>query len=108
MVQAIERGRVAVVVLYQPGGADDEATVANVRELEDARSESPRLRRQTAVFTDRLSNAADYLGVTSSLGVSQAPAVFMLSRNGPATLLEGYTDGRSLRQYLADALDGTR
>jgi hypothetical protein len=68
VVQAIERGRVAVVVLYQPCGADDEATVANVRELEDARSESPRLRRQTAVFTDRLSNAADYLGVTSSLG----------------------------------------
>jgi hypothetical protein len=57
-----------------------------------------------SVFTDRLKHAGEYVGVTGSLQVSQAPAIVILSPGGEARLLEGYTDGRSLRQHLTDAL----
>jgi hypothetical protein len=101
---ALERDRVAVIVLYQPGAADDEATLGAVRSLEEVSAEQGKSRGGVEVFTDRLTNAGDYLGVTAALGVSQAPAVAIVRPAGEARLLEGFQDGNSLRQHVADAL----
>jgi hypothetical protein len=105
VARALAHRQVAAVTLWEPRGADDVATVKQVREIETAQKRRPRLRRQVSVFTDRLQHAGDYVGVTGSLQVSQAPAIVILSPNGEARLLEGYTDGRSLRQHLTDALE---
>lgn len=102
--RALAERHVVAVTLWEPRGADDVATVKQVRELEAAQKRRPRLRKHVSLFTDTLQNAGDYVGVTGSLQVSQAPAVVLLSPNGQARLLEGYTDGRDLRQHLTDAL----
>jgi hypothetical protein len=105
VARALADRLVVAVTLWEPRGADDVATVRQVRELEAARQRRPRLRKHVSVFTDRLQNAGEYVGVTGSLQVGQAPAVVILSPSGEARLLEGYTDGRSLRQHLTDALE---
>ena len=102
--QALDRNNVAVIVLYQPGAADDEATLDAARRLQEGSAGQGKSRGGVEVFTDRLTNAGDYLGVTAALGVSQAPAVAIVRPTGEARLLEGFQDGNSLRQHVADAL----
>ncbi len=102
--QALDRNNVAVIVLYQPRAADDEATLDAARRLQEGSSGQGKSRGGVEVFTDRLTNAGDYLGVTAALGVSQAPAVAIVRPTGEARLLQGFQDGNSLRQHVADAL----
>jgi thioredoxin-related protein len=44
-----------------------------------------------------------YGELVENLGVSQAPAIVFINRRGRASLVEGYVDGQSLAQVIADA-----
>jgi cytoskeletal protein RodZ len=85
-----------VVIYFGATGADDTATAASVKELK-ASSKSG-----VTVFTDKLSNLADYRRVVGGLDVSQAPSIVIVDRDRKAQLLEGFIDAGSLRQSVAD------
>jgi hypothetical protein len=48
-------------------------------------------------------NVDRYDSLLEDLGVTQAPAIVVIDRRGEASLIEGYTDARSLAQVVADA-----
>jgi hypothetical protein len=86
-----------VVVLFFGGaGSDDAQTAGSVRALKASSGSA------VAVFTDKLSNLADYRRVVEGLDVSQAPSIVIVDRDRKARLLEGFIDAGSLRQYVAD------
>lgn len=101
VARALGRKQVVVLLLSQSGAADDEVTRRSVRRIEADRI---RGKRKVAVFSDRIHNVGEYRGVIGSLGVSQAPSIVVVPPSLEARLLEGYTDYRSLRQHVADAL----
>ena len=92
--RALERGNTVVLFFFQPGASDDAATAAAVHGV--------RGMRRVAVFTVPIGDVARYRAVVSGAGVSQAPAVVIATKKG-ATLVEGYVDGKTLAQRVADA-----
>jgi hypothetical protein len=54
------------------------------------------------VFTDDVANTERYGQLVENLGVTQAPAIVYIDRRGTASLVEGYVDGPSLAQVIAD------
>lgn len=92
VARALARKDVVVLLFTQNGGADDAATRAAVRALEDV-----------TVVIDRIEDIGKYRRVVSALGINQAPAVVIVDREGKARLVEGYTDPGSLAQQVEDA-----
>ena len=93
--RALARRKVVVLFFTQRVSADDVATRIALRQL--------RKRRDTEVFTAPLERLDRYGPAVSRLGVSQSPSIVIIGRNRKARLIEGYVDGGSLRQYVADA-----
>ena len=86
-----------VVILFQnPRALDDRAVADSVRLLD-------RKTKNVVVLTDDLRNVDNYGKLLENLGVSQAPAIVVIGRSGKAELVEGYVDGPSLVQVVADA-----
>ena len=95
VARAIKAGKVVVLFFSQPGSADDGATTAAVRAVERGGNR--------AVFTDRIDNLARYGPIVAAVGVAQAPAVVIVDKQRRPRLLEGFLDGQTLRQEVADA-----
>jgi len=86
-----------VVILFQnPRALDDKAVADSVRSLD-------RKTKHVVVLSDYLGNVDNYGKLLENLGVSQAPAIVVIGRSGKAQLVEGYVDGPSLVQVVADA-----
>ena len=58
--------------------------------------------KKLVVFTDDVANTERYGQLVENLGVTQAPAIVFIDRRGTASLVEGYVDGPSLAQVVAD------
>jgi len=95
ITKALEHKRTVVLFFFQRGSADDDATARSVASLKG--------RSGVDVFSAPISRLADYVGVTAGAGVSQAPAVVILGRNHSARLIEGFADGETLAQEVADS-----
>ena len=54
------------------------------------------------MFTDPIRRLARYRGLVGALGISQAPAIVIVGRDRRARVVEGYVDGASLAQDVAD------
>jgi hypothetical protein len=96
VVRALARGDAVVLFLTRSGAADDAATrkaVASVKGM-----------RHVSVVQAGLDDLVDYRSVLSGAGVSQVPAVVIVRTGHKATLIEGFVDGKTLRQNIADAL----
>jgi len=96
VLRALERRQEVAVFFNNPQGLDDQATAASVRYLKGHS-------KKTAVFTDDVKNVRRYGRLVENLGVSQAPAIVFINRRGTASLVEGYIDGPSLVQVVADS-----
>ena len=96
VIRALARGDAVVLFLTKDGAADDAATrkaVASVKGMRDV-----------SVVQAGLEDLVDYRSVLSGAGVSQIPAVVIVRTGHKATLIEGFVDGKTLRQNIADAL----
>lgn len=96
VVRALARGDAVVLFLTRSGAADDAATrkaVASVKGM-----------RNVSVVQAGLDDLVDFRSVLSGAGVSQVPAVVIVRTGHKATLIEGFVDGKTLRQNIADAL----
>lgn len=93
--RALDDRRTIVLFFYEPGSADDRATARGVAAL--------RGQRNLAVLTAPIGQLARYRGVVGELGISQAPAVVIVRKDGTARVVEGYVDPATLAQDVADA-----
>ena len=85
------------MILFQnPRALDDKAVADSVRSLD-------RKTKNVVVLSDDLRNVDNYGKLLEDLGVTQAPAIVIIGRSGKAQLVEGYIDGPSLVQVVADA-----
>lgn len=102
VTDALKDDKVVVLMFGQSGGADDKATRSAVRRLDSVGTSS--LGRHFEVFTDGVARLADYAAVIGNLGIAQVPATVIVAPDGEARVVQGFVDGRSLRQHVADAL----
>ena len=96
VLRAVEQRKEVVIFFRNLKGLDDKATAESVKYLE---SHTKRL----AIFTDDVEHARSYGELLQNVGATQAPAIVFVNRRGKASLVEGYVDGPSLRQVVADA-----
>ena len=92
---ALRDGRTTVIFFRQRKGADDAATARAVA--------VQRGRKNVAVFTASIKDLDRYRAVVAGLGITQAPAVVILGKEGKARLIEGFIDPPTLAQEVADA-----
>lgn len=92
--RAIDRKQRVVLFFGTPRGADDRAT---------ARAVVAQRGRGVVVVLEPLANLSRYRDLIGGLGISQAPAVVIVGRDGAARLVEGYVDSATLAQDVADA-----
>lgn len=91
----VEAGKIAVVLFYNPKGADDRAVR---RALEDV----PRAKGRVRVRQIPIDRVADYPAITQGVPVTQAPTVLVLGKAMRARRLVGYQDTASIRQLVGD------
>jgi hypothetical protein len=94
--RAVAGNKKVVIFFKNPRALDDKAVADSVRAL-DART------KNVVVLSDDLRNVDNYGKLLENLGVTQAPAIVVIGRSGKAQLVEGYVDGPSLVQVVADA-----
>jgi hypothetical protein len=94
--KALDRGDVVVFFFTRPGPADDTATRQAVNALHGL--------RHVTVVRAGLEDLTAYRPVLQGAGVSQVPAVVVVKKDAKARLIEGFVDGGTLRQNVADAL----
>ncbi|HEY6780491.1 MAG TPA: hypothetical protein VI111_06010 [Thermoleophilaceae bacterium] len=95
LARAVKDHRKALILFKQPRGLDDQATAEAVRAAD----------RQTKalVLSDDVRNTKRYGKLVEDVGVTQAPAIVIVDRDGKAHLIEGYVDAGTLVQELSDA-----
>jgi hypothetical protein len=96
VLRAVEQNKEVVVFFRNPRALDDKATAQSVKYLDSQT-------KKVAVFTDDVEHTRSYGKLLENLGVTQAPAIVFINNRGTASLVEGYVDGPSLAQVIADA-----
>ena len=94
--KALGRGDAVVFFFTRPGAADDTGTREAIKALAGV--------DHVTVVRAGLNELTTYRPVLSGAGVSQVPAVVVAHAGKQARLLEGYVDGGTIRQTVADAL----
>jgi len=97
ILDAIGDGKVAVVLFYEDAASDDRAVRRSVRAL-------PRHGGRVAVFLAPIADIGHYQAITRGASVQSAPTVLIVSADGSARAITGYTDAKEIDQYVSDAL----
>ena len=99
---AYKRGDTIALLVYRPGGIDDKLTRESAELLKSMSG--------VAFFETNVEHIARYAEITGPLGVTQAPALIVvspkrLSRGGvaPATVEYGFQTGEDVRQAIVDS-----
>jgi hypothetical protein len=99
---AYANGETIVLLIYRPGGIDDELTEKAAQVVEGI--------PDTALFEAKADQVARYVAITGPLGVNQAPALIVIrskERNGgdaaPATVTYGFQTASDIRQAIVDS-----
>lgn len=91
---AIGAHKVVVVLFYRRGAADDDAT---------ARSVSSVRSKHVSVFLASPKQFGSYRRLVGGLDLSSLPATVIVGKGRSARVLEGFVDGRTLAQEVADS-----
>lgn len=95
VLAAVRDGKETVVFFRNPKALDDKVTAQSVKYADEQT-------KKLLFFTDDVDNTERYGKLVENLGVTQAPAIVYIDRRGTASLVEGYVDGPSLAQVIAD------
>jgi hypothetical protein len=96
VAKALAKRHVVVLFFFQPGAADDRATAGAVAALRHGGG-------HPSVFTAPLSKLSDYRRLINGLDITSAPSTVIVGRDRKARVLEGFLDGRTLAQEVADS-----
>jgi hypothetical protein len=92
---ALAKDQVVVFFFTKPGPADDTGARIAVRSIEGMKG--------VKVFKADLADVGAYRPMLSQLQISQVPATAIVRPGRQAVLLQGFVDGGTLRQNVADA-----
>jgi hypothetical protein len=118
--RALHEGKIAVILFWNPKGADDAIVDYELRLLETVHhlirplAHTPQLRRQLAesglelekrfaAFTSPASQVATYGSITRGVQVYQTPTLLIVNKRGQTTVLTGLQDALSIEQAIDEA-----
>jgi len=99
LVRDIKRGKVAVLLFWNPEAADDVAARGALRAL-DLRG------GKVVVRVISIDDVAQYESITSGVKIAQSPTTVVVGRNGHTRVIMGLTEPREVAQAVGDALAG--
>jgi hypothetical protein len=94
VASAIGAHKTVVVLFYRRGSADDDAT---------AKAASSVKGKNVAVFLASPKQFGSYRRLVGGLDLSGLPATVIVGKDRSARVLEGFVDGRTLAQEVADS-----
>jgi hypothetical protein len=120
--RALNEGKIAVILFWNPKGADDAIVDYELRLLEAVHhlirplAHTPQLRRQLAAsglelekrfaaFASPSSQVASYGSITRGVQVYQTPTLLIVNKRGQTTVLTGLQDALSIEQAIDEARD---
>jgi hypothetical protein len=120
--RALNEGKIAVILFWNPKGADDAIVDYELRLLEAVHhlirplAHTPQLRRQLAAsglelekrfaaFASPASQVATYGSITRGVQVYQTPTLLIVNKRGQTTVLTGLQDALSIEQAIDEARD---
>lgn len=118
--RALDEGKVAVILFWNPKGADDVAVNDELRLLEAVHhlirplARTPQLRRalkasgvelekRFAAFASPASQVATYGSITRGVQVYGTPTILIVNKRGQTTVLTGVQDAFSIEQAIDEA-----
>jgi hypothetical protein len=99
VVRDLERGKIVVLLFWNPAAADDVAARGALRDLDLHGG-------KVVVRVVPISRVAQYASVTSGVKIAQSPTTLVIGRKGHARAIVGLTDPREISQAVGDALAG--
>jgi hypothetical protein len=97
VVRDLERGKVVVLLFWNPAAADDVAARGALRELDLHGG-------KVVVRIVPITRVAQYASVTSGVKIAQSPTTLVIGRKGHTRAIVGLTDPQELSQAVGDAL----
>lgn len=101
VVRDITRGKVVVLLFWNPKGADDVATRGAVRRLS-------RHGGKVAVHVIPISRVGQYESITQDVTINQSPTTLVVDRQRRSRAIVGLSERGELRQAVDDAVAGRR
>ena len=95
ILRDVKRGKVAVLLFFNPDAADD-------REVRRALRSVERHGGRVVVRAAPISRVARYAAITRGVDVLQAPTLLVINKAKRARTLVGFTDTREIDQLVAD------
>jgi hypothetical protein len=118
--KALAQGKIAVVLFWNPKGADDEVVHLDLKILQLVHSGAltrliPNIRRlykregfevdkPIAVFEAEAKQVTAFGSITRNVQVNQTPTILIINKRGQTTTLTGLTDVYSIEQAIEEAL----
>jgi hypothetical protein len=99
VVRDLKRGKIVVLLFWNPAAADDVAARGALRELDLHGG-------KVVVRVVPISRVAQYASVTSGVKITQSPTTLVIGREGHARAIVGLTDPHEISQAVGDALAG--
>lgn len=97
LLAGLGKGRAAVVLFYNPKGADDRA-------VRDALKSVDRHKGKVAVRAVPIDAVATYKAITADVAVTQAPTLLVIGSDKKAHQMTGLTDTRGIDQLVGNVL----
>jgi hypothetical protein len=94
VARAIGAHKTVVVLFYRRGNADDDATAKSVASVRS---------KGVSVFFASPKRFGSYSRLVGGLDLSGLPATVIVGRDRSARVVEGFVDGRTLAQEVADS-----
>ena len=95
ILRDLDKGRTAVLVFWNPLGADDRAALAAARATD-------RRGGNVTVRVANIEDVADYAAITRGVQVLQAPTTLVIGPDRKARTIVGYTEASEIDQLVGD------
>ena len=97
VTSALQRGKVVVLLFWNPRGSDDRVVRDELRRVSTHRG-------RVMVVAAPISSVSGYGAVTQGIQVLQSPTVLVIDRRRRARMLAGFTDAAEVGQAVTEAL----
>ncbi|HEV7808643.1 MAG TPA: hypothetical protein VGO80_22755 [Solirubrobacteraceae bacterium] len=99
VVRDVKRGKVVVLLFWNPAGADDLAVRGALRDLDLHGG-------KVVVRVVPITRVAQYASITSGVKIAQSPTTVVIGRRRQTRVIVGLTEPREISQAVGDALAG--
>jgi hypothetical protein len=99
IVRDLKRGKIVVLLFWNPKASDDIAARGALRDLDTHGG-------KVVVRVVPITRVAQYESITSGVKIAQSPTTLVIGRKGTTRVIVGLTEPREISQAVGDALAG--